>query len=155
MARSQDIALRCGVRAETSSPATGGLSVIYKLGPSERCIGVFTTDLTVADTEHLRDAACNTLEDAGRQAIAMGAEAIALGCAGLSGLDVELEARLGIPVVDSVRASVQMAESLVRLGKRTSKANTFKPPELKEFKGYEPIFQPKRRLESKFELEPA
>src|SRR6266542_6849010 len=121
----------------------------FGIGPAERCIGVFTTDLTVADTEHLRDAACNTLEDAGRKAIAMGAEAIALGCAGMSGLDVELEARLRIPVVDSVRASVQMAESLVRLGKRTSKVNTFKPPELKEFKGYEPIFQPKRRLEPK------
>jgi allantoin racemase len=113
----------------------------FSIGPSARCIGVFTTDLTVADTEHLREAACNTLEDAGRKAIEMGAEAIALGCAGMAGLDLELEARLGIPVVDSVRASVQMAESLVRLGKRTSKVNTYKRPEAKPFKGYDPIFQ--------------
>ena len=117
----------------------------FSIGPAERCIGVFTTDLTVADTEHLRDAACNTLEDAGRKAIAMGAEAIALGCAGMAGLDVDLERRLGIPVVDSVRASVQMAESLVRLGKCTSKINTYKPPEAKTFKGYEAIFQPGRQ----------
>lgn len=113
----------------------------FHIGPTERCVGVFTTDLTVADTEHLREAACNTLEDAGRKAIAQGAEAIALGCAGMSGLDIELEEKLGVPVVDSVRASVQMAESLVRMGKRTSKVNTFKYPELKPFKGYEEIFQ--------------
>lgn len=113
----------------------------FHIGPTERCVGVFTTDLSVADTEHLREAACNTLEDAGRKAIAEGAEAIALGCAGMSGLDIELEAKLGIPIVDSVRASVQMAESLVRLGKRTSKVNTYKYPELKHFKGYDEVFQ--------------
>ena len=124
----------------------------FSIGPSERCIGVFTTDLTVADTEQLRDAACDTLEDAGRKAIVMGAEALALGCAGMSGLDVELEARLGIPVIDSVRASVQMAESLVRLGKRTSKVNTFKPPAFKEIKGYEPIFQPTRDLKPRVNI---
>ncbi|HSM57175.1 MAG TPA: aspartate/glutamate racemase family protein [Candidatus Sulfomarinibacteraceae bacterium] len=125
----------------------------FHIGPTERCIGVFTTDLTVADTEHLREAACNTLEDAGRKAIAEGAEAIALGCAGMSGLDVELEEKLGIPVVDSVRASVQMAESLVRLGKRTSKANTYKFPELKPFKGYDEVFQTEQW--EKLQAEPA
>jgi allantoin racemase len=125
----------------------------FGVGPAARCIGVFTTDLSVADTEHLREAACNTLEDAGRKAIAMGAEAIALGCAGMSGLDKDLEARLGIPVVDSVAASVQMAESLVRLGKRTSKVNTYKPVEIKPFKGYEEIFQPKQKTETAPERE--
>jgi allantoin racemase len=127
----------------------------FGVGPAERCIGVFTTDLSVADTEPLREAACNTLEDAGRKAIAQGAEAIALGCAGMSGLDIDLEARLGIPVVDSVRASVQMAESLVRLGKRTSKVNTFKPPEAKAFKGYDDIFQTIKQAATEPALEPA
>jgi allantoin racemase len=125
----------------------------FGIGPAERCIGVFTTDLSVADTEHLRAAACNRLEDAGRKAMEMGAEAIALGCAGMAGLDVELEARLGIPVVDSVRAAVQMAESLVRLGKRTSKANTYKPPDAKPYKGYEPIFQRGQRIVARPERE--
>lgn len=113
----------------------------FGIGSTERCIGVYTTDLSVADTEELRDAACNTLEDAARKAIADGAEAIALGCAGMAGLDVELEARLGIPVIDSVRAAVQMAESLVRLGKRTSKVMTFRQPEAKPLKGYDSIYQ--------------
>lgn len=129
----------------------------FHIGPTERCIGVFTTNLSVADTEHLREAACNTLEDAGRKAIAEGAEAIALGCAGMSGLDVELEAKLGIPVVDSVRAAVQMAESVVRLGKRTSKVNTYRYPEPKPHRGYAPIFQTDQWDKGKPEivLEPA
>lgn len=118
----------------------------FGFAPGGRCVGVFTTDLSVADTEELRDAACNTLEDAARKAIAKGAEAIALGCAGMSGLDVELEARLGIPVVDSVRASVKMAEALLGLGKRTSKVGTYQPPESKVLKGYSDVFRKPQRV---------
>ena len=65
---------------------------------------------------------------------------------------MELKVRLGIPVVDPVRAAVQMAESPVHLGKRTSKANTFKPPELSEIKGYESIFQPIRHRDPKVSI---
>lgn len=117
----------------------------FHVGPGERCVGVMTTDLTVADTEHLRDAACNSLEEAGRLAMDAGAEAIALGCAGMAGLDVELEQRLGIPVVDSAQAAVAMAEALVRMRKRTSKRNTYKPPEAKPIKGYAEVFQTEAR----------
>ena len=114
----------------------------FKIGPAERCVGVYTTELRVADTEQLRDAACSALEEASRNAMGDDAEAIALGCAGMSGLDSDLESRLGIPVIDSVRAAVHMAEALVRLGKRTSKINTFRPLEAKEIRGYDDIFQP-------------
>jgi hypothetical protein len=48
-----------------------------------------------------------------------------------------------------------MAESLVRLGKRTSKVNTFKPPEVKAFKGYDDIFQTTKQGATKPALEPA
>ena len=43
------------------------------------------------------------LEDTSRKAMAMSDETIALGCAGMSGLDIDLEVRLGTPVVDKVR----------------------------------------------------
>jgi hypothetical protein len=48
-----------------------------------------------------------------------------------------------------------MAESLVRLGKRTSKVNTFKPPEAKVFKGYDDIFQTNKQIATEPTLEPA
>jgi allantoin racemase len=109
---------------------------VGKVGLASRCASIQCTSLSVLDTEELRDHACVVLEVAGRAAIAQGAEALALGCAGMSGLDTMLEERLGVPVVDSVAAAVKMAEALVALGKHTSKVKTFQLPEPKQIKGY-------------------
>jgi hypothetical protein len=43
----------------------------------------------------------------------------------------------------------------VRLGKRTSKVNTFKPPEAKAFKGYDDIFQTNKQAAAEPTPEPA
>ena len=115
---------------------------VAKVGLTSRCASIQCTALSVVDTEQLRDQACASLEVAGRAAIAEGAEALALGCAGMSGLDTYLEERLNVPVVDSVAAAVKMAEALVALGKRTSKSLTFQTPEPKEIKGYPEHMQP-------------
>lgn len=115
---------------------------VQKVGLTSKCASIQCTALSVVDTEELRDSACDALEVAARAAIAQGAEAIALGCAGMSGLDTELEQRLGVPVIDSVAASVKMAEALVALGKRTSKSLTFQIPEPKQIKGYAEHMQP-------------
>jgi allantoin racemase len=115
---------------------------VAKVGLSSRCASIQCTSLSVVDTEDLRDSACEALEVAGRAAIVEGAEAIALGCAGMSGLDVELERRLGVPVIDSVAASIKMAEALVMLGKRTGKSLTYQLPEPKLIKGYPEHMQP-------------
>jgi allantoin racemase len=109
---------------------------VGKVGLAPRCASIQCTSLSVLDTEELRDHACLVLEGAGRKAIAEGAEALALGCAGMSGLDTMLEERLGVPVIDSVAAAVKMAEALVGLGKRTSKVKTYQIPEPKQIKGY-------------------
>jgi allantoin racemase len=61
-----------------------------------------------------------------RQAIADdGAEVIVLGCAGMTGLDAELSASLGVPVVDAVAAGVTITEALVACGLETSKLGAF------------------------------
>jgi allantoin racemase len=109
---------------------------IARVGLTSRCASIQCTSLSVVDTEELRDKAADALEVAGQAAIADGAEALALGCAGMSGLDTILEERLGIPVIDSVAAAVKMAEALVALGKRTSKVKTFQLPDPKPIKGY-------------------
>lgn len=117
---------------------------VAKVGLTSRCASIQCTSLSVVDTEELRDTAADALEVAGQAAIADGAEALALGCAGMSGLDTILEARLGVPVIDSVAAAVKMAEALVALGKRTSKVKTFQRPEPKPIKGYPDHMQPGR-----------
>lgn len=115
---------------------------IHKAGMAGRCASVRTTSLSVLDTEQDRAKTVDVLAAAGRLAIDQdGAEAICLGCAGMSGLEKQLEERLGVPVIDSVAAAVKMAESLVSLGKLTSKQLTYRKPELKTLRGYEAHFR--------------
>ena len=66
------------------------------------------------------------------------AEVICLGCGGMAGLAEQVEARTGVPVVDGVAAAVTIAESLVRLGLRTSKIRTYAPPGPKTFRNWPP-----------------
>jgi allantoin racemase len=56
------------------------------------------------------------------------AEAIVLGCAGLSDLVGPLTKELGIPVIDGVAAAVTMVEGLLLQGLSTSRASTYAPP---------------------------
>jgi allantoin racemase len=56
------------------------------------------------------------------------AEAIILGCAGLSDLVAPMQAALAIPVLDGVCIAVSMADGFLRNGLRTSKTLTFAPP---------------------------
>jgi allantoin racemase len=106
---------------------------IAKTGLTSRCASVRTTDLSVLDTESDREATLAALLAVSRVAIAQDhAEAICLGCAGMSGLDRQLEAELGVPVIDAVAAAVKLAEALIGLQKFTSKHMTYRWPEVKE-----------------------
>ncbi|GAB4211626.1 MAG: aspartate/glutamate racemase family protein [Synechococcales cyanobacterium] len=115
---------------------------IYRAGAGRRCVSIRTTNLKVIETETAREATVNALEVAARLAIIEDkVEAICLGCAGMSGLDHELENRLGIPVIDSVAAAVKLAEAVVGLGKLTSKALTYRKPEPKRILGFSDLMQ--------------
>ena len=115
---------------------------VEKVGLSAHCSAVICTDLPVRATEDDRGTAVTVMAAGARQALAAGAEVIVLGCAGMSGLDTQLEAELGVTVIDSVAAAVVYAEALAQLGKRTSKRQTYKAPELKEIPGYPDYLQP-------------
>ena len=115
---------------------------VVKTGLTDRCASVRTTKLSVLDTEHDRSNTLAVLLEASQLAIqADGAEAICLGCAGMSGLERQLEDRLGVPVINAVAAAVKMAESLVSLGKTTSKQLTYRSPERKTISGYPDHYQ--------------
>lgn len=116
---------------------------IHRAGFSHRCVSIRTTGIPVIETETARAATVDALEAVGRLAITEDkAEALCLGCAGMSRLDIELEQRLGIPVIDAVAAAVKLAEAMVGLQKQTSKALTYKSPEVKPIKGFPDHMQP-------------
>jgi len=60
-----------------------------------------------------------------------GAEAIILGCAGMSSLCDRLRAATGVPVIDGVTAAIKLAEALVGAGYMTSKVNAYDYPRVK------------------------
>lgn len=60
------------------------------------------------------------------------AEAIILGCAGMSALCDRLREATGVPVIDGVTAAVKLAEALVGAGYVTSKVNAYDYPRIKE-----------------------
>ena len=110
-------------------------------GLEGRCASIRCTDVAVLDFEHDRDKAKCALIVAGRQAIEDGAEVLYLGCAGMAGLNEELEKELLVPVLDPVGAGVKMVEALVDLGAKTSKISTFQAPLPKEIVGFPETLQ--------------
>lgn len=58
------------------------------------------------------------------------AEAVCLGCAGFARFAAELEAELGVPVLDGMVCATKQAELLVGLGLKT-----YRLPERKRFTG--------------------
>ncbi|MBN9620812.1 MAG: Asp/Glu/hydantoin racemase [Actinobacteria bacterium] len=106
-------------------------------GIYDHCVGVRATGLPVLD---LSDSPEDTYAAVLAESLALldqGAEAIALGCAGLTGQAEVLSEKLGAPIIDPVRAGVGVAETLVRLGLRTSKFRTFAAPLEKSRPGWD------------------
>ncbi|MBB4144528.1 aspartate/glutamate racemase family protein [Rhizobium rhizoryzae] len=60
-----------------------------------------------------------------------GAEAIILGCAGMSALCERLQTVTGVPVIDGVTAAIKLAEALVGAGYTTSKVSAYDYPRIK------------------------
>jgi allantoin racemase len=117
--------------------------LVAKYGLAQRLASIRVTNLSVEEFAKDLVAGQRALLDEGRKAVVEDrAESLLLGCAGMAGLDAMMEKELGVPVIDGVAAAVKLAEALVDLGKKTSKINTYKYPEKKEFKGMAKIFQP-------------
>jgi allantoin racemase len=116
---------------------------LAKYGLAGRCSGVRAADVAVLELEEPKSKAYDNILSAIRRAVAEdGAEAIVLGCAGMTNLARDLSRAAGVPVIDGVGCAVALAEGLVRLGLRTSKINTYATPLKKEFLGDFAKFSP-------------
>ena len=113
-------------------------------GLSDRCASVRASGLAVLELEEDPARAVETIVHQAELAVSQDkAEVIVLGCGGMAGLDEQIRARAGVPVVDGVSAAVVIAEGLVRLGLTTSKVRTFAPPRPKRVTGF-PLTLPVR-----------
>jgi allantoin racemase len=98
--------------------------IVRTLGLEHRCT-VHAADVTVSELAQGAAEIFDAFEAEGQAAIADGAEAIILGCAGLADLVKPLSTTLGVPVVEGVAAAVGAAQSLLSMGLSTSRRGAF------------------------------
>ncbi len=104
---------------------------------------VRASDIPVLELEKASPSAIGKLRaEIERALVEDGAEAIVLGCAGMTDLARELQEIYGVPVVDGVAAAVKQAEALVSLGLSTSKRSSYASPLPKPFSGAMSGFAP-------------
>lgn len=115
---------------------------IERYGLGKRCASIRAKDVGVLNFAENKEQEMPGLIDLSEKIVEEDrAEAIILGCAGMSGVDSEMEKALGIPVIDPVVAAVKLLEAIIDSGKKTGKEH---PHRLlhKEVKGYPEYMQP-------------
>jgi allantoin racemase len=117
-------------------------NLVRRYGMGDRA-KVRASDIPVLELENEASGAIGKLRAEIERALAEdGAEAIVLGCAGMTDLARELQAHYGVPVIDGVAAAVKHAEALVSLGLSTSKRGSYASPLAKPFTGAMSHFTP-------------
>jgi len=109
---------------------------LAKYGLAARCAKVRASDIPVLDLEEDGPAVRERIAEQIRRAIDEdAAEAIVLGCAGMTDLAQSLTREHGLPVLDGVACAVSLAESLAGLGLKTSKQGGYAKPLAKPYAG--------------------
>ena len=114
---------------------------LVKYGLASRCARVRAAEVAVLDLEDTASDAYAHISNEIRLALKEDrAEAIVLGCAGMTDLAARLSQEHGVPVIDGVGAAVKLIESLAALGLTTSKRGTYARPLPKTYAGAVPNF---------------
>ena len=114
---------------------------LVKYGLASRCAKVRAAEVAVLDLEDAAsDAYAHISSEIGTALKEDRAEAIVLGCAGMTDLAARLSKEHGVPVIDGVGAGVKLIESLAALGLKTSKRTTYAAPLHKAYAGAVPNF---------------
>ena len=115
----------------TLTRSVAGLEAnLVRYGLAARCAKVRASDIPVLELEENDPATIDMTRHEIKAAIKVdGAEAIALGCAGMADLAAHLSSEFGLPVVDGVACAVTMAEAMVAAGLKTSKIGAYAYPE--------------------------
>lgn len=112
---------------ERAVPRLEGL--VRRYGAEHRCRRVRAAEFPVLALEDPTSGAADGLAaEIARSIKEDRAEAIVLGCAGMTDLAADLTRQFERPVIDGVAAGVKLVEAVVGLGVRTSKAGGYASP---------------------------
>ena len=115
---------------------------ILKLGLDRLCVNVSSVQIPVLEIERADTSSVARLEKEIERTIEKdGAEAIILGCAGMTKLTTCLEQKFKLPVIDGISSAVVLAEGLGKLAKSTSKIGSYSFPRQKHYAGNLSSFQ--------------
>jgi len=111
---------------------------VIRYGMKERLASFKSVDLGVLEFHQDEEETARRFVEAGREAVERdGAEVIVLGCTATYGFYRQLQAELGVPVVDSMLAAFKTAEFAAELGNRFgwshSKIGGYESPPPEEF----------------------
>jgi len=97
--------------------------LVKKYGLENRCASIRVTGLgVVANYKEKKEKLIQEGEKAVKEDRT---EVIILGCAGMAGIDKEIEKEIGVPVIDGVVSALLIMESLIRYGVLTSKVGKY------------------------------
>lgn len=103
--------------------ATKKEDLVRKYGLENRCASIRATGLRVLGDDGQKK---KSLYREGRKAVEEDrAEVLILGCAGMAGLEKELEKKIGVPVLDGVACALMLMESMLRYRVKTSKVGKY------------------------------
>ena len=122
------IAAKFSVITTLSRSVPGLEDNLLRYGLMQKCVRVRATDIPVLKLEDGDPATLEIIRTEIKAAITEDhAEAIILGCAGMTDLMAQLSAEFGLPIIDGVTAGVTFAEALVNNGLKTSKIGAYAP----------------------------
>ncbi|MBD21035.1 MAG: Asp/Glu/hydantoin racemase [Rhodospirillaceae bacterium] len=125
-----------------SVPAIQKLAAEY--GFRDICKRVRASEVPVLDLENNEKHALNLIEKEVDNALKQDlAEAIVLGCAGMSKLSHLLTKKYNVPIIDGVGAAVKLVEGLATLGIKTSSRGGYSRPQHKRYSGTLKKYSPK------------
>lgn len=111
-------------------------ALAFKYGYERHCRKVRSAEIPVLALEEEGGAAAAKVREEVLKAIEEDhAEAILLGCAGMTDLAASLTEETGVPVIDGVAAAVKFAEALAGLGVKTCKRRAYETPRPKTYTG--------------------
>jgi len=116
---------------------------LARYGLASRCARVRAAEVAVLELEEPGNTVRQRISDEIRRAITEDrAEAIVLGCAGMTDLAQSLSQEHGVPVLDGVACAVKLAEGLISVGAKTSKIGGYAAPRSKSYAGQFEIYSP-------------
>jgi len=97
--------------------------LVKKYGLENKCASIRATGLgVVVNYKEKRE---KLIQEGIKAVKEDGAEVLILGCAGMAGLDKEIEKIINVPVIDGVVSALMLIESLIRYGVSTSKVGKY------------------------------